>query len=126
MPLTRYLGNRLFSFLTRRAVAFDKGLDAQCGFTLIRRTALEQICLETLYDRYGFPNEMFFMTHRLGLKIKSVPVRAVYGDEVSGINPFTAVPTILYLIAKSFFRHRKMTLRLTKVSDRKLAVEKHY
>jgi glycosyltransferase involved in cell wall biosynthesis len=126
MPLGRYLGNRLFSFLTRRAVAFAEKLDAQCGYTVIRREALKHLELESLYNRYGFPNEMFFEAYRAGLKIQSVPVRAVYGDEVSGINPFTAVPTICYLIARSFYRHRKTALRLSKISRRKLATEEQY
>ena len=126
MPLARYLGNRLFSCLTRRAVAFAESLDAQCGYTVIRRTALQQLNLESLYNRYGFPNEMFFEAHRLELRIESVPVRAVYGDEVSGINPFTAVPTIFYLIGQSFYRRRKMALRFTKASNQELATEENY
>ena len=62
--------------------------------------------LKELYDRYGFPNEMLFSARRSGLTVCSVPVRTVYGDEVSGINPFTAVPTILFLIARSYIRRR--------------------
>jgi hypothetical protein len=35
-----------------------------------------------------------------------VPVRTVYAGEASGINPLVAVPTILYLIFRSFLRLR--------------------
>lgn len=109
MPLTRFVGNKIFSFLTRRAASFFDGLDAQCGYTVIRRVALQRMNLNSLYDRYGFPNEMFFEACRAGLRIESVPVRAVYGDEVSGINPFTAVPVICYLIMRNYLRRRFST-----------------
>ena len=106
MPRARYVGNRIFSWLTRRVAAFDGSLDAQCGYTVVRRSALMRMNLDELYDRYGFPNEMFFGARRAGLTVCSVPVRTIYGDEVSGINPFTAVPTILFLIARGYIRRR--------------------
>jgi glycosyltransferase involved in cell wall biosynthesis len=106
MPRARYIGNRVFSWLTRRVAGFDGSLDAQCGYTVVRRASLMRMSLEGLYDRYGFPNEMFFGARRAGLTVCSVPVRTIYGDEVSGINPFTAVPTILFLIARSYIRRR--------------------
>jgi hypothetical protein len=106
MPLARFIGNKFFSFLTRHAASFVDGLDAQCGYTVIRRAALKRLNLSSLYDRYGFPNEMFFAVCRTGLKVESVPVRAVYDDEISGINPFTAVPVIGYLILRSYLRRR--------------------
>lgn len=104
MPRSRFVGNRVFSWLTRRAAAFAPRLDAQCGYTVIRRAALKRLPLDGLYDRYGFPNEMFFAACRAGLCVESVPVATIYGDEISGINPLTAVPMIGYLIARSFCR----------------------
>jgi glycosyltransferase involved in cell wall biosynthesis len=106
MPGARYIGNRVLSFLTRRAARFRPGLDAQCGYTVIRRTALKRLTLDDLYDRYGFLNEMMFAATRAGLSIECAPVRTIYGDEVSGINPMTSVPVILYLIARNYLRMR--------------------
>lgn len=106
MPLARYIGNRVFSWLTRRAADIKPALDSQCGYTVIRRSALKRLLLDEMYDRYGFLNEMLFAAARAGLRIESVPVRTIYGDEVSGINPLTAVPTILFLIARSFLKKR--------------------
>jgi dolichol-phosphate mannosyltransferase len=110
MPLIRLVGNRIFSSLTRRAAAFEGNLDAQCGYTVIRRSALKRLDLERLYDRYGFPNDMLFAACRAGLAVESVPVRSVYADEVSGINPVKVVPTILLLIARNLLR-RKLELK---------------
>jgi glycosyltransferase involved in cell wall biosynthesis len=106
MPRLRYIGNRFFSWLARRAAAFDDNLDSHCGYTVIHRQALARVVLDDLYDRYGFPTEMFFAACRAGLAVESVPVRTVYGDEVSGINPFTTVPAILFLIARSYVRRQ--------------------
>ncbi len=106
MPAARYIGNSIFSWLTGRAAGFGRGLDAQCGYTVIRRQALKRLEIDCLYDRYGFPNEIFFAAQRASLRIECVAVRSIYGDEVSGINPLTAVPTILYLIFRSYLRRR--------------------
>lgn len=106
MPFLRYLGNRVLSRLTRMASRFSESLDAQCGYTVVWAHALRSLNLDELYDRYGFPNEMFFAARRAGLKVDNVPVRSIYGNEVSDINPFTAVPTILYLILRSRFQNQ--------------------
>jgi glycosyltransferase involved in cell wall biosynthesis len=110
MPWGRLVGNVVLSWLTRKASSFEGDLDAQCGFTVIRAASLRRLDLEGLYARYGFPNEMFFAAHRAGLEIRSVPVRTIYDNEMSGINPFTAVPTIIYLIARGFAR-RVLSIR---------------
>jgi len=106
MPPIRYVGNRLFSWLARRAASFNGSLDAHCGYTVISRQALKLLALDDLYDRYGFPSEMFFAVSRAALTLESVAVRTIYGDEVSGINPFTAVPAVLYLTARAYARRR--------------------
>lgn len=104
MPRLRYLGNRFFSWLTRKAALFHQDLDAHCGYTVIKGRALRRLPLGQLYDRYGFPTEMFFAARREGLTISSVPVKTVYGDEISGINPLTTVPAIFFLIIRSYLR----------------------
>ena len=106
MPLVRRAGNRVFSFLTRRASRYHASLDAQCGYTVIRRAALMKLPLDALYDRYGFPNEMWFAAVRERLRVACVPVRSIYETEVSGINPLTVVPIISLLIARNWWRGR--------------------
>src|SRR5215813_13922278 len=104
MPRLRYFGNRFFSWLTRNAALFSQDLDAHCGYTVIKRRALARLPLDELYNRYGFPSEMFFAGCRASLSIASVPVRTVYGDEISGINPLTTVPAIFFLIIRNYLR----------------------
>ena len=106
MPSARYIGNRLLSWLTRSAASFEGELDAQCGYTVIRRAALKRLQLDELYDRYGFPNEMLFEARRAGLAVESARVKCIYEDEVSGINPVTSVVVILFLIGRSYLRRK--------------------
>jgi len=110
MPRIRYIGNRLFSWLAGRAAAYAESLDAHCGYTVIQHQALKRLPLHELYDRYGFPTEMFFAACSARLVVESVPVTTVYGDEVSGINPLTVVPAILALIARHYVRRRFSTV----------------
>ena len=106
MPLIRFIGNSIFSSLTRRAAAYESDLDAQCGYTVIRRSALKRLDLDQLYDRYGFLNDLLFAVCRAGLAVECAPVRSVYADEVSGINPLKVVPMILFLIARNIVRRK--------------------
>jgi glycosyltransferase involved in cell wall biosynthesis len=102
MPLIRWVGNTVLSGLTRAACGFRGSLDSQCGYSAIRRMALARLDLASLYDRYGFHNEMLFLCERAGFTIDTVPVNTVYRNEVSHINPLVAVPTILLLIARGY------------------------
>ncbi|HEY3135791.1 MAG TPA: glycosyltransferase family 2 protein [Blastocatellia bacterium] len=111
MPLHRYIGNRVFSRLARLAASFGGSLDSHCGYTVIRGESLECLNLDELYDRYGFPTEMFFAARRSGFRIQSVPVSSVYSDEVSGVNPFTIVPTIFWLILRNYLRRLALARR---------------
>src|SRR5205814_1587199 len=74
------------------------------GYSAISGAALRKIDLEILYPRYGFLNALLFSLLESNSKIASVPVRTVYGEEISGINPFVTVPTILYIILQGYLR----------------------
>jgi len=100
MPPLRYIGNRILSTLMRYALGALAPLDAQCGYSAISGAALRKIDLEILYPRYGFLNALLFSLLESNSKVASVPVRTVYGEEISGINPFVTVPTIFYIICK--------------------------
>jgi len=121
MPRMRYVGNRVFSYLTKLAGSFEGSLDAHCGYTVIHRRALELIPLDELYDRYGFPTEMVCAARRAGLAIENVSVATIYGDEISDINPLTAVPMVLYLIARNYLRRTRGAKKAEPFRNRKPA-----
>src|SRR5262245_27132869 len=110
MPVARFVGNRMFSLLTRWAADLRPAIDAQCGYAIVRAAALRRIDLGALYDRYGFLNDLLFAIARARLRVESVPVRCIYGNEISGINPVIVVPVIVYLNVRNYLRRAASVL----------------
>ncbi len=106
MPVTRVVGNHVLSAATRIAAGHRAPLDAQCGFTAIAASALTRLPLDRMYPRYGFPNDLVLRVLEAGLRVESVPIRALYGTEISGIRPHVAIPRIFGLLARGWMRRR--------------------
>jgi glycosyltransferase involved in cell wall biosynthesis len=103
IPRHRYLGNAALSFLTKIASGYWHVADSQSGYTAISRPALEELDLERVYPRYGFPNDMLVHLNVVGARVRDVPSRPVYGvGERSGIQLWKVVPTISWLLLKAF------------------------
>jgi len=102
IPKVRYFGNAALSFLTKLASGYWHVADSQSGYTVISRQALEQLPLDKLYRRYGFPNHFLVLSNIYGLRVKDVPVKPVYGiGERSGIRLSKVIPSISWLLIKS-------------------------
>lgn len=85
MPFVRFLTNKFMSwFISIMAKQYIP--DTQCGFRLIKRTILEKLNLRT--SKYETESEILIKSSRLGSKIESVPIKAIYNGEKSRINPF--------------------------------------
>jgi len=104
MPLIRFLTNRLMSWIislvTKQSIP-----DTQCGFRLVKRKLLEDINLVT--SNYDMESELLIKASRRGFKIKSVPIRTIYGSEISKINPLLDTFRFIHLMARDFFRKFK-------------------
>ena len=85
MPFARLWTNRVTSFILSRLAGVTVP-DTQCGFRLVGRDAW--VGVEIKSRNYDFEGEMIVAAGRKGLKVTSVPVKTIYGDEVSKINPF--------------------------------------
>jgi dolichyl-phosphate beta-glucosyltransferase len=72
--LWRGLAGRLFSFAVRLAVDPPVG-DTQCGFKMLRRSAVRQLLELCQEDGYLFDLELLLLAQRLNLKIAEVPIR---------------------------------------------------
>jgi glycosyltransferase involved in cell wall biosynthesis len=105
MPLVRLLTNRCMSWIIS-GVAGQRIPDTQCGFRLIKRRVLETIALST--SKYEIESEILIKAARSGFTIVSVPVKSIYRDEKSHINPFVdTIRFIRYLAGEFFSGHRK-------------------
>jgi len=84
MPPHRKLTNWFMSSVLS-AMAGTRLTDTQSGFRLIRTDAWARLGLST--DGFDTESEMLVRASRLGMLVREVPIRTIYGDEVSSINP---------------------------------------
>ena len=104
IPRARYLGNAMLSFLTKIASGYWHIADSQSGYTAANREILEQLDLDRIYPRYGFPNDMLVHLNVWNARVRDVTARPVYGvGERSGIKIRKVVPRISWLLVKGFF-----------------------
>ena len=65
---------------------------------------LEQLDLDRIYTRYGFPNDLLVHLNVWNARVRDVPSRPVYGvGERSGIRLRRVVPAISWLLFKAFW-----------------------
>lgn len=103
MPPTRIVGNLLLSAATRVTSGYHHVFDSQCGYTAIHRAALEQIALDELFPRYGYPNDLLSRLHVARMRVVDVPVRPIYGAHwKSGIHLGTALHPIPWVLLRSW------------------------
>jgi glycosyltransferase involved in cell wall biosynthesis len=104
MPRHRYLGNAVLSMLTKIASGYWHVADSQSGYTAISRETLEQLDLDRIYRRYGFPNDMLVHLNVWNARVRDVPSRPIYGvGERSEIRLWRVIPAIAWLLFKGFF-----------------------
>ncbi len=108
MPPLRSAGNFLLSALTRLATGLSVQ-DSQCGYTAMTKEAFQVLPLETLWPRYGYPNDLLGMLAQANLPVVDVPVRAVYRDEVSGVRFRDALIVIPRLLIRHVWKRRLRT-----------------
>ena len=93
MPFIRKVTNKFMSALISR-MSGQNIPDTQCGFRLIKRRVLESISLES--SNFEIESEIIIKAAKKGFKIESAPIKTVYKDEKSRINPF--VDTLRFII----------------------------
>ena len=86
----------ILSCLTKQKIP-----DTQCGFRLIKTEVLKRIELVT--SKYETESEILIKGSRLGFKIESVPIKTVYSDEKSQINPLIDTLRFIRLIIRELW-----------------------
>jgi glycosyltransferase involved in cell wall biosynthesis len=105
IPRYRYLGNSLLSLFTKVASGYWHIADSQTGYTAVSLQALKKLNLDSIYKRYGMPNDMLIKLNQYDFKVRDVHVRPVYNiGEKSGIKLMKVVPKISWLLFKGFWR----------------------
>ena len=112
MPKTRRRASKILGWLTTLASG-KKITDPQCGYTASSSNLLNQWNWNNSWKGYGYPNYWLIHLSSEGWNVKEVPVRAVYGSEISGIKPkrffFNVGLMMMKEHHKRCFRHLKRT-----------------
>ena len=104
MGLPRWIGGQVFSRMTSLAIGLPVS-DSQCGFTALSRSAALEVDLDDLWPGFGYPNDLLGQLACRGLRIAEVPVRPIYGNEVSKLR-LRNLPRIAFLVGRAAMRRR--------------------
>jgi len=103
IPKTRYLGNAFLSFLTKIASGYWHIADSQSGYTVVTLEVLKTIDLDSIYKRYGMPNDLLVKLNVYHFRVRDVPVQPVYGiGEKSSMKVYRVPFSLSFLLLKLF------------------------
>jgi glycosyltransferase involved in cell wall biosynthesis len=103
IPKTRYLGNAVLSFLTKIASGYWHVADSQSGYGAVTLNVLKTVNLDSVYKRYGMPNDWLVKLNVYHFRVRDVPVNPIYGiGERSGIKIYRVIFTLSLLLLKLF------------------------
>lgn len=105
VPKVRYIGNSILSILTKIASGYWHVSDTQSGYTAISLKALKAIRIHKIYKSYGMPNDLLVKLNIAFCTLKEVPIMPIYDvGEQSKMKVFKVIPTVSWLLVKSFFK----------------------
>jgi dolichyl-phosphate beta-glucosyltransferase len=74
-PRYRELMGDLGNLLIRATLGLWSYPDTQCGFKMLSQSAAREIVPRMAVDRFGFDFELIILAHKLGFKVKQMPVK---------------------------------------------------
>lgn len=86
MPVVRLIVNKIMSSLIS-CLCHNKIEDTQCGFRFMSTKVLKEINLSS--SDYEIESEVLMKAAKKGFPIFSVPIKTIYSNEQSKINPLT-------------------------------------
>ncbi len=104
IPRVRYLGNAFLSFLTKIASGYWHVADSQTGYTALNKKALHLLPLESIYPRYGMPNDLLVTLNIYNMRVMDVPVKPIYGEEQSKLKIRRVIFSLSLLLLRLFVR----------------------
>jgi len=105
IPHCRYLGNSFLSLLTKIASGYWHIADSQTGYTAVSLGVLKKLDLDSIYKRYGMPNDMLIKLNQYAFRVRDIHIRPVYNiGEKSGIKLIKVIPKISWLLFKGFWK----------------------
>ena len=85
MPKARILGNAVLSLMSKLSTGYWDVFDPTNGYTAVHAKVMELLPEKRLSKRYFFETDLLFRLGTIRAVVQDVPMRAVYGDEVSNL-----------------------------------------
>jgi glycosyltransferase involved in cell wall biosynthesis len=98
----RSFGNSLLTYFTKMSSGYFEMIDPQNGYTAISRRALQKLDLDTIYNGYGYCNDILAKLNVAGVKVLDVIIPARYADEKSKIRYGAYILRVSWLLVKTF------------------------
>jgi hypothetical protein len=86
MPSLRLFGNAVLSFLTKLSTGYWGVFDPTNGLIAIDAKVAAGLPAEHISKRYFFESDLLFRLGSLRARVVDIPMKAVYGDEESGLS----------------------------------------
>jgi glycosyltransferase involved in cell wall biosynthesis len=100
MPLTRWLTNNLSSVIVS-VLSGQSIRDSQSGYRLITTRVLKKVKLKS--KKYDLEPEILIKASRKGFRVVEIPIRTIYTDGKSSINPFVDTGRFIKLMWRSLW-----------------------
>ncbi|ODT94365.1 MAG: glycosyl transferase family 2 [Rhodanobacter sp. SCN 67-45] len=104
MPAIRLFGNAMLSFLTKLSSGYWQLFDPTNGFTAIHRTLLHELDLDRIAKRYFFESDLLYHLNQLRAVVVDMPMKAIYSDETSSLQPMRMIGPFLRGNLRNFGR----------------------
>jgi len=103
VPRYRRAGIKIITKITDKAT-YNELTDAQSGFRAYNKKAI--ISIKPSEMGMGASAEILIKAHKLGLKVKEIPVKISYGKDVSTHNPiYHGIDVVLSIVKHLSIRH---------------------
>jgi len=102
MPLYKYVGNRILTFLENRALGL-KLTEFHSGFRAYNLHALAQLDFSRMTDDFHFDTEIIVKLHHQGMRICEVPIPTYYGTELCNVDGLKYARDVV----RSVWRYRR-------------------
>ena len=86
MPVLRRFGNLGLSFMIKAASGYWNIFDPNNGFIAIKNETLQNVDFNRIHKRYFFESSMLIELYYGNAVVQDVPMKARYGDEISGLS----------------------------------------
>ena len=104
MPPVRLIGNAALSLLSKLSTGYWQLFDPTNGFIAIHQHVLRELDLDKLARRYFFESDLLLHLSLARAKVAELPMRAVYADEVSSLQPLRLLAPFAYGHLRNFCR----------------------